>query len=144
MEGKERERERGRVKATKWCDPQMGGGTRAKKHMDWERHGDAERMRRGKREGRRWERRRERQIERTGWEVFYPSSPSSKTLISSIDSWLFRSLAVKCSSHAHICAHTHTFNLSFPHIHTGVLWWDRVIKYHVVRPRITLKFPLHK
>lgn len=34
----EREREGG-VKATKWCKPQMGGGTRAKKHMDWERHG---------------------------------------------------------------------------------------------------------
>lgn len=29
----EREREGG-VKATKWCEPQMGGGTRAKKHMD--------------------------------------------------------------------------------------------------------------
>lgn len=39
----------------------------------------------------------------TGREVFYPSSTSSKTLISSIDSWLFGSLAVKCT---HTLCHT--------------------------------------
>lgn len=79
----------------------------------------------GKREVKRWERRRERQIERTGREVFYPSSPGSKTLISSIDSWLFRSLAVKCSLHTcmdtHSVAllHTHSTFLSFTHTHRG-------------------------
>lgn len=52
-------KERGKVgetKATKWCKPQIGGGTRAKR-------GETEG---GKREVTRWERRRERQIKRTG------------------------------------------------------------------------------
>lgn len=87
---------------------QNGARHWAKKHTDGDRSRDRERRcRRRERELRRWERRRERQIERTGWEVLYPSSPSSKTLISSIDSQFFRSLAVKCSSHTHIWTHTH-------------------------------------
>lgn len=93
-----------------WGGRKQQNGARhwAKKHTDGDRSRDRERRcRRRERELRRWERRRERQIERTGWEVLYPSSPSSKTLISSIDSQFFRSLAVKCSSHTHIWTHTH-------------------------------------
>lgn len=137
---------------------QNGARHWAKKHTDGDRSRDRERRcRRRERELRRWERRRERQIERTGWEVLYPSSPSSKTLISSIDSQFFRSLAVKCSSHTHIWTHTHrgwcthvqpslpTHTDTHTHIHTHqTIMVERVMKYRVIHPRITLRFQLHK
>lgn len=46
-------------------------------------------------------------------ERFSIPSLSSKTLISSIDSWLLRSLAVKCS----LSTHTDTHSLFFLHTH---------------------------
>ena len=91
----------------------------------WNMYKETQGQREQRGEGlRRWEKKRERQIKRTGWEVFYTLSLSSKTLISSIDSWLFRSLTVKRSSHTqtHTLSpdpHTHTFSyLSYMHTYT--------------------------